>query len=85
MTSLLEIMKVCKEADCSGEFDEELPDYGDLIPLDEWVRCCEVDGFIDYDGYGNPVKDGKLMNIIICPSKRDKIPEGTTHIMWYNR
>lgn len=42
--------------------------------------------FIDYDGFGYPVKD-KLADpyIEIKPSKRKLIPKDATHIVWYNR
>lgn len=42
--------------------------------------------FIDYDGFGHPVKDRKCdPDIYIKPSKRHEIPEDATHIVWYNR
>ena len=47
--------------------------------------------FIDYDGYGHPVKLGKCdPNIDIMPSRVrrfpvEAIPDDATHIVWYNR
>ncbi|QGH74950.1 hypothetical protein MAL1_00204 [Bacteriophage DSS3_MAL1] len=37
-------------------YDRDLPDYGDLMTVEEWVGCCEEGGFIDYDGSGHPVR-----------------------------
>jgi len=42
--------------------------------------------FIDYDGYGYPVKDEMMNNSLpILPSKVDDIPSDATHIIWFNR
>ena len=64
------------------EFDDSC---GELFTVKEFLDDCESGGFIDYDGYGNPVKDGLLMEMPICPSQRDQIPTSATHILWYNR
>ncbi len=55
---------------------------GDLMPLQDWHDCV----FDDYDGYGHPCKDDKMDGeLIIKPSAaKYDIPEGTTHVMWYN-
>lgn len=37
-------------------YDQELPDYGDLMPVDEWLATVKMGGFIDYDGHGAPAK-----------------------------
>ncbi len=46
----------------------ELSDYGDVMPLKDFIRNVESGGFIDYDGYGYYVKDNKETNIMIRPS-----------------
>ena len=57
----------------------------DVMTVEKWISCCEGGGFIDYDGYGYPMKDGKKSTTPIRPSQRNQLPEGTTHISWYNR
>lgn len=68
------------------EFDE-LPDYGTVMSLKEFIECVKSGGFIDYDGYGSYVKDGKESNITIHPSDiaYGVIREGFDTIIWYNR
>lgn len=58
----------------------------DTIPVDEFIRACENNEFIDNDGFGHPAKDGKLDDhIYIFPSQIDDIPDTATHIVWYNK
>jgi hypothetical protein len=38
----------------------EIDEYSDVMTVKDFIACCECHGFIDYDGYGCPVKDGKL-------------------------
>jgi hypothetical protein len=67
-------------------YSEKLPDYGDLMTVDDFKEACGVGAFIDYDGYGHPVKDGKMSREVdVLPSKRDKIPKDATHVMWFNK
>lgn len=67
-------------------YNRDLPDYGDLIPVAEFMDSCKRGFFIDYDGSGCPVKDGKMMSsVTVIPSKLGEIPEDATHIMWFNR
>lgn len=66
-------------------YDKEIPNYGDLIPVDEFISACKSAYFIDYDGFGNPAKNGKMADFDIFPSKVSDIPKDATHIVWYNR
>ena len=66
-------------------FTKEIPSYGDVMELSEWIECCEDGGFIDYDGYGYASDGVKMSDKSYHPSDRDKIPTGTTHIVWFNR
>ena len=68
-------------------FENEIPDYGDVMPLKEFIECCKSGGFIDYDGSGSYVKDGKESNISIYPSdvKFNSIRTDFDTIIWYNR
>ena len=70
------------------KYSEKLPDpdYRDLMTVKDFLEACEVGAFIDYDGYGYPVKDEKMMsNFIVLPSKRGEIPKDATHIVWFNK
>jgi hypothetical protein len=64
-----------------GAKDEE-----DVYTVAEFRECVESTAFIDYDGYGHPVKDKKSdPSIAVLPSKVDEIPTDATHIVWFNR
>ncbi|MDA3780206.1 MAG: hypothetical protein PF487_08345 [Bacteroidales bacterium] len=39
----------------------ELSDNGNVMSLKEFIECVEGGGFIDYDGSGNYLKDGKKL------------------------
>jgi hypothetical protein len=65
----------------------ELPNYGTVMSMQEFIECVESGGFIDYDGFGHYVKDGKESNIVIYPSDvlLKKIRTDFDTIIWYNR
>lgn len=67
---------------------EPIPDYGDLMPLQEWIDGVECGGFIDYDGHGTLATADMNTCHSISPSDWStdlKLPEWVTHIVWYNR
>lgn len=55
--------------------------------LKSYLEDVESRSLIDYDGHGHPVVDGRVIeDVLIKPSDGTKfIPEGTTHVVWYNR
>ena len=56
------------------------------MTVKDFLEACECGGFIDYDGIGHPVKDGKMAKDVVKPSTRKKdIPADATHVMWFNR
>jgi hypothetical protein len=58
----------------------------DVYTIDEFKEHCESGGFIDYDGFGHPVKDSKCdPSFIVKPSEIENIPVDATHVVWYNR
>lgn len=67
------------------DYHHDLTSYGDLMTVQEWLECCESGGFIDYDGHGAPVKDGKRSDMRVWPSLKHLLPKDATHIEWYNR
>lgn len=66
---------------------KELSDYGDVMPLKSFIDAVRSGGFIDYDGYGNYVRDGKESNITIYPSDVDhkSIRPDFDTIVWFNK
>lgn len=65
----------------------ELSSFGHVMSLEEFISAVECGGFIDYDGFGSYVKDGKESNITIYPSdvKHGAIRKDFDTIIWYNR
>lgn len=67
----------------------DIPDYGDVMPLSEWIEDVKSGGFIDYDGHGCYVtKDGKMVrNKVVRPShlKAGLIDMSYERIIWFNR
>ena len=65
------------------------PDSADLLTAKDFKNAVKYGMFIDYDGYGRPVKEinGVLLctRETICPSRIKEFPEDATHIEWYNR
>ncbi len=66
---------------------EDIPEYGDVMTLKDWLECVEEGGFIDYDGHGRYVRDGKESDIMIYPSdvRYDSIRDDFDTIIWFNR
>lgn len=69
------------------KFIGDVPDYGDVMLLVDFISNCECGGFIDYDGYGSYIKDGKETDIKIYTSdvKHNAVRDDFTEIVWYNR
>lgn len=68
---------------------EELPDYGDHMPLEQFVKTCQSGGFIDYDGHGYYATKDRMFDKIVYPSdvtkKGFKPRPEFTHVVWFNR
>jgi len=64
-----------------------IADYGNHMPMQEFIDCCECGGFIDYDGSGNYATETEESDISISPSDvaRGDIRKDFTHVVWYNR
>jgi hypothetical protein len=61
-------------------------DDPDIYSVKDFTDECVSRNFIDYDGFGNPMRDGRVNpDIIIKPSRLEEIPQDATHIIWYNR
>lgn len=58
----------------------------DVYTVEEFREHVSCWAFVDYDGFGHPVKDGLSdPSILIKPSRVADIPPDATHIVWYNR
>lgn len=66
---------------------EPIPDYGDLMTVEEFYKACESHSFIDYDGNGNYAVRDKMSNVEIVPSRilKNGINKRFTHVVWFNR
>lgn len=58
----------------------------DVYTVAEFLAHVKCGSFIDYDGFGHPVKDGMAdKGIWIKPSRPSAIPSDATHVVWFNR
>jgi hypothetical protein len=59
----------------------------DVYTIEEFLELVECGAFIDYDGFGHPVRDSLSdEDIWVKPSTvKTSIPEDATHIVWFNR
>ena len=66
---------------------QEIPNHGDIMTLEEFIKCVKSGGFIDYDGSGNYLEFNKMTNIDIYPSdvEFDKVRREFNRIIWFNR
>jgi hypothetical protein len=68
---------------------DDVPNYGDLIEIEEFLNDIESGGFIDYDGCGHFATSDKMSNVEIWIKAlflgKQDIPNWATHIMWFNK
>jgi hypothetical protein len=58
----------------------------DVYTVKQFRNLCSNKLFVDYDGYGHPVKESLAdESITIKPSRLDAIPADATHVVWYNK
>lgn len=62
----------------------DIPDYGDIMYLKDFLEDVKCGNFIDYDGSGNYLLGDKMTNISIYPSDKKHRTE-FTEIVWFNR
>ena len=63
---------------------EELPDYGDIMTIKDWIHIVDSGGFIDYDGHGNLAMKDKMSELQVKPSfvKNGKITKVIVGFDW---
>ena len=66
---------------------DDIPDFADVMPIKQFIECVKEGLFIDYDGSGNYVLNGKETNITIYPSdvEHGAIRWEFDSVAWYNR
>lgn len=70
----------------TGQYGCGPKDEDDVYTVDEFRDLCKRHMFIDYDGFGHPVRDRMAdPEKIVKPSLLGLIPADATHIVWYNR
>lgn len=70
----------------TGQYGCGPDDEDDVYTIAEFRELCEGGTFIDYDGFGYPVRDRMAdSDVLIKPSYLEAIPADATHIVWYNR
>jgi len=70
------------------EIPDEMPPFGDLMTMAEWLETVGYGGFIDYDGFGHyATKTEYLDGPVVSPSMVSKglVDQSYTHIIWFNR
>ena len=69
-----------------GRYDAPVLPNDYVYTVAEFRRQVEKGFFIDYDGFGHPVRDGLAdESDIVKPSRVKEIPPDATHIVWFNR
>lgn len=63
-------------------YNREIPDYGDVMTIDEWNDAVELGLFTTYDGQGYYCKDGKMSNLEVFTVTT---PHDATHVCWFNK
>jgi len=65
----------------------DLPDYGDLFTLSEFIDSCKNTLFTNDDGHGYLVKNKKMQAVEFYPSQAlaSTFESDATHVMWFNK
>ena len=70
----------------SASYTEQVALGDDVYTVADFREMVRHGSFIDYDGFGHPVKGGQCdPKIDIVPSRVNEIPADASHIVWYNR
>ena len=69
------------------EFTRDVKESDHVMSLEEFIETCNDGCFIDYDGFGHYVRDGKMSNIDIYPSdvEHKSIRKDFDTIVWFNK
>lgn len=67
---------------------EPIPDYGDLMTVEDFIQSVASGFFIDDDGFGYWANSTHILSKDpVYPSEVGFLdcPTGTTHVVWFNR
>lgn len=69
------------------EFNREVEKDDDVMSLTDFIEAVKDGCFIDYDGFGHYVKNGKMSDIDIYPSDVDhnSVRKDFDTIVWFNK
>jgi len=56
-----------------------------MMTREDWLERVRSGFFIDYDGFCEPVKDGKVWALWFYPSQSAELPADCDHVVWFNR
>ena len=64
-----------------------LPDDGEHMTLEDFIKYVESGCFVNDDGYGDYATSIEISNLLAIPSriKDGKINRSFTHVVWFNR
>lgn len=68
--------------------NDPIPDYGELMTMKEFVDCCKMGGFIDYDGWGYYATSEAIneqKTIIPSHVMKGRYDKAYSHVLWVNR
>lgn len=66
---------------------EEIPDYGTVFTMDDFIGACQIGAFINYDGFGYYATKEAMFSDMILPSyvtKRNNV-KNYPYVVWLNR
>lgn len=72
---------------CKLPYMDDMPDYGDIMTLEEFIDSCNCGGFCNYDGSGYYALETSCSDITIYPSDitNNKYRKDFTHVIWFNK
>jgi hypothetical protein len=65
--------------------NRDVDGYADVMTLSEWEDAVSDGLFNEDDGSGCWVKDGKYMFDSVFDDVFGPVPEGATHVAWFNK
>lgn len=61
-------------------------EFGDLMTVENFERCCRDGLFINYDGIGYYLDyDGNELGYVDCRDKVEDWPDKAAFVAWYNK
>lgn len=64
---------------------QQIPTYGDLMWLPDFLEAVRSGLFTDYDGTGYYAVNDRMSNKKIHPSEIHSADRRFTHVVWFNR